>query len=133
METVTFISHKFTLLLFSCSIVSNFLQPHGLQHCRPPCPSPSLKDCPDTCHCIGYATQPSHPLIPSSPFALNHSQALGTFPISRLFASGDQNTGVSASASVLPMSIQGGFPLRLTGLISLLSNGLSGVFSSIIV
>ena len=59
--------------------------------------------------------------------------ALGTFPINRLFASGDQNTGVSALASVLPMSIQGGFPLRLTGLISLLSSRPSGVFSSITV
>ena len=58
---------------------------------------------------------------------------LGTFPISELFASGDQNTGVSTSASVPPMSIQSGFPLRLTGLISLLSSGLSGVFSSITV
>ena len=56
-----------------------------------------------------------------------------TFPMSQLFASDDQNTGSSASASVLPMSIQGWFPLRLTGLISLLFKGLSGVFPSIIV
>ena len=54
----------------------------------------------------------------------------GTFPMSWLFASDGPNTGASASASVLPMSIQGWFPLRLTGLISLLSKGLSGVFSS---
>ena len=52
-----------------------------------------------------------------------------TFTMSQLFASDDQNTGASVSASVLPMSIQGSFPLRLTGLISLLSKGLSGVFS----
>ena len=51
--------------------------------------------------------------------------------MSQLFTSGDQNIGVSASASVLPMNIQGGFPLGLTGLISVLSKGLSGVFSSI--
>ena len=56
-----------------------------------------------------------------------------TFPMSQLFASGDQNTGASASASVLPMNIQGWFPLRLTGLISLLSKGLSGVLSSTMV
>ena len=56
--------------------------------------------------------------------------ASDTFPMSQLFASGDQNTGASASASVLPMSIQDWFPLRLTGLISLLSKGLSAVFSS---
>ena len=55
---------------------------------------------------------------------------LGTFPKSCLFASGDQNTGASASASVITMGIQGWCPLRLTGLISLLSKGLSGVFSS---
>ena len=54
----------------------------------------------------------------------------GTFPVSQLFASDDQTTGVSASASVLPRSVQGWFPSRLTGLISLLSKGLSGVFSS---
>ena len=58
--------------------------------------------------------------------------ASGTFPMSQLFTSDDQNTGVSALASVLPMSIWGWFPLRLTGLISLLSKGLSGVFSSTI-
>ena len=52
-----------------------------------------------------------------------------TFTMRQLFASNDQNTGASVSASVLPMSIQGSFPLRLTGLISLLSKGLSGVFS----
>ena len=54
----------------------------------------------------------------------------GTFPMSCLFASGDQNTGVSASGSVLPVNIQGWSPLRLPGLISLLSKGLSEVFSS---
>ena len=89
-------------------------------------------------HCIGGAIQPSHPLTPSSPSALNLFPASGTFPVSQLFPSDDQNTGVSASASVLatsiqgwfPTSIQGLFPLRLTGLISLLSKGLSGVFSS---
>ena len=59
--------------------------------------------------------------------------ASGTFPMSQLFVSDDQNTGVSASAAVLPMSIQGWFPLGLTSLISLLSKGLSGVFSSITV
>ena len=56
--------------------------------------------------------------------------ASGIFPVSRLFTSHDQNTGASASASVLPVNIQSWSPLRLTGLISLLSKGLSGVFSS---
>ena len=83
-------------------------------------------------HCIGDATQPSHPLMPSS-LCLQSFPALGTFLLSRLFASDDQNTGASASASVLPMSIQGWFPLRVTDLISLLSKGLSEIFSSTIV
>ena len=75
-------------------------------------------------HCIGDAVQPSHPLMPSSPSSLNLSQHQG-----HLFASDDQNTG--ASAAVLPVNIQDRSPLRLTGLISLLSKELSGVFSSI--
>ena len=66
--------------------------------------------------------------VPSAS-ALNLSQRQGFFSMSQLFASDDQNTGVSASASVLPMSVQDWFPLRLTGLI-MLSKGLSGVFSS---
>ena len=62
-------------------------------------------------------------------FCLQSFQASGTFPMSQLFISDDQNTGASASASVLPTSIQNWFPLRLTGLIFLLSKGFSGVFS----
>ena len=107
------------------------LRPHGLQHTRPPCPSPSPKVCPSSCPLHQWCH-----LVISSSGALFSScpqsfRASGTFPVDQLFASGDQNTGASASASVLlPMSIQGWFPLRLTGLISLLSKGLSGVFSS---
>ena len=70
---------------------------------------------------------PSSDTLFSCPQSLSAS---GTFPMSQLFASDDQNTGVSASTSVLPRSIQGWFPLRLTGLISLLSKELSGVSSS---
>ena len=62
-------------------------------------------------HCIGDAIQPSHPLMPSSPSAFS-LPASGTFSMSQLFASDDQNTGVSASASFLPKSIEGQFPLR---------------------
>ena len=71
-----------------------------------------------------------HLLSPSSPSAFECFPTSGSFPMSQLFASGGQSIGASASASVLPKSIQGWFPLRLTGLISLLSKGLSGVFSS---
>ena len=82
-------------------------------------------------HCISDAIQPSHPLMHSFSYALNLCQHQGlTFPLSQQFTSDDQNTGVPASTSVLPMSIQGWFPLRLTGLILLLSKGLSGVFCS---
>ena len=73
--------------------------------------------------------QPSHPLLPLSPLALSLSQNQ-SFPMNQLFTSGGQNIETSASASVLPLSIQGWFPLRLTGLISLLSKGLSRVFSN---
>ena len=61
-------------------------------------------------------------------FCLQPFPGSGILPMSQLFASDDQNTGVSAS--VLPLTIQGGFPLKLTGLFSLLSKGLTGVFSS---
>ena len=79
-------------------------------------------------HGIGDAIQTSHPLTPSFPFCPQSFPASGTFPMNHLFTSDDQNTG--ASASVLPVNIQGWFLLRLTGLISLLSKGLLGVFSS---
>ena len=118
------------LLLCSCSVVSNSLRPHGLQHARPPCPSPSPGVCPSSCSLHWWccpATSSSKALYSFCPQSF---PASGTFPMSRLFTSDDQNTGASASASVLPVNIQGWSPLRLTGLISLLSTGLSGVFSS---
>ena len=81
-------------------------------------------------HWIGDAIQPSHPLSPPCAPALNLSQHQGLFPVSRLFASGGQSIEASASASVLPMNIHGWYPLGLTGSISLLSKGLSRVFST---
>ena len=115
---------------FSCSVMSDSLQPHGLQHARPPCPSPTTgvhsKSCPLSQWC--------HPTISSSvvPFSSGFQSfpASGYFPVSQFFASGGQSIGVSASASVLPMNIQGWFPLQLTSWISLLSKGLSRVFSN---
>ena len=83
-------------------------------------------------HCIGDTYQPHHPPKPSSP-SPQFPPVSGTSPVSQLFISDDQNTAVSASASVLPMSIQDWFPSRLTALVSLQSKGLSGVFSSTIV
>ena len=82
-----------------------------------PVPHHLLKFAQVHAHCFSDAIQPSHPLMPSFPFVLNLSQRQGLFQWNLLFTSDDQNTGVSTSASVLPMTIQGWFPLRLTGLI----------------
>ena len=117
------------LLLFSRPVISNSLWSHGLQHARPPCPSPSPRVCPSSCSLHQWC----RPAISSSDtlfFCPQSFPASGTFPGSRLFTSDDQITGASASASVLPMSIQGWFPLRWTVLIFLQSKGLSRVFSS---
>ena len=81
-------------------------------------------------HWVGDAIQLSHSLSPPFSSCPQSLPALGSFPKSWLFTSGGQNTAASASATVLPMNIQGWFLLGLTGLISLLSKGLSRVFSS---
>ena len=116
---------------FSRSVVSNPLRPHLLQHTRLPCPSPAPRVYSNSCPLSRYC----HPTISSSvvPFSshLQSFPASGSFLMSQFFTSGGQSVGVSASASVLPMSIQGWFPLGLTGLISLLSKGLSRVFSTV--
>ena len=116
------------LLLFSQQVVSNSSQLHGLQHARLPCLSPSPGDCPSSCPLNRWC----HPTISSSvvlfSFCLQSFPVLEYFPMSQLLASGGQS--IRASASVLPKNIQGWFPLRLTGLISLMSKGLSRVFSS---
>ena len=118
------------LLLFSCSALSNSLRPHGLQHTRLPCPSPS----PGACSNLFPLSWWCHPTISSSviPFSycLQSFSVSGSFPMSWLFTSGGQSIGASSSASVLPMNIQDWFPLRLTGWISFQSKGLSRVFSS---
>ena len=81
-------------------------------------------------HWVGDAIQPSHPL--SSPFSscLQSFPASGSFPVSRLFTSGGQIIGASASALVFPINIQYWYPLGLTGLISFQSKGLSRIFSN---
>ena len=121
----------FLLLLFSCSLTSNSLQPRQLQHTRLPCPSPSPRGCSDLCPLSWWC----HPTISSSvtPFSscLQSISASGSFPVSRLFASGGQSIGASALTSVLPMNIQGWFSLGLTGLISLQSREFSTVFPTL--
>ena len=115
---------------FSHSVVSNSLQPHGLQHPRPPCRSPTPEVYSDSCPLSRWC----HPTISSSfiPFSsyLQSFPASGSFPMSQFFTSGGQRTGVSASASVHPMNIQDWFPLGWTDWISLQSKGLSRVFSN---
>ena len=97
---------------------------------RLPCPSPSPRVCSNSCP----LSQWCHPTISSSvtPFSscLQSFPASGSFPVIWLFASGGYSIGASASASVLPVSIQGWFPLGLTGLISLQSKGLLVIFNS---
>ena len=118
------------IVQFSCSVVSNSLQPHGLQHARPPCPSPTPGAYSNSCPLSRWC----HPPISSSviPFS-SHLQSFppsGSFPISQLFAPGGQSIRVSASISVLPMNIQDWFPLGWTGWISLQSKGLPRFFSN---
>ena len=111
--------YLFSSVQFSHSVMSNSLQPHGLQHTRPPCPSPTpgvyQKSCPLSRWC--------HPTISSSviPFSSwpQSFPASGSFQMSHLFTSGGQSIGVSASASVLPMNTQDWSPLGWTGWISL--------------
>ena len=115
---------------FSCSVVSDSLQPHGLQHARRPCPPPTPGVYPNSCPLSRWC----HPTISSSvvPFSshLQSSPTSGSFNTSQFFTSGGQGIGVSASASVLPMNIQDLFPLGWTGWISLQSKGRSRVFSN---
>ena len=117
------------LLLFSHSVMSNSLPLHGLQHTRLPRSSPSPRACSNSCP----LSQWCHPAISSSivPFScLQSFPASGSFLMSRLFTSGGQSIGASASASVLPTNIQDWIPLGLTGWVSLQSKGLSRVFSN---
>ena len=122
------------MLLFSSSVTSDSLQPHEPQHARLLSPLLSPRVCSNSCPLSWWC----HPTISASvvPFSScpQSFPASGSFPLSRPFTSGgDQKTEASASASVLPMNIQGWFPLGLTGLISFQSKGLSRVFSSTIV
>ena len=120
-------SHKMPSVQFSCSVVSDSLQPHELQHARPPCPSPTPRVYPKPCPSSRWC----HPAITSSFSSCPQSfPAIGSFPMSQHFAWGGQSIGVSASKSVLPMNIQDWSPLGWTGWISLQSKGLSKVFSN---
>ena len=115
----------FSSVQFSHSVVSDSLRSHESQHARPPCPSPTPGVYSNSCPLSRWC----HPTISSSvvPFSsrLQSFPASGSFPMSQFFASDGQSIGVSASASVLPVNIQGWSPLGWTGWISLQSKGLS--------
>ena len=126
---LSFSSSQFSSVAQSCLT----LRPHGLQHARPPCPSPTPRVHPNPYPLSWWC----HPTISSSvvPFS-SHLQSFpssGSFQMSQFFTSGGQSIGVSASTSVPPMNIQDWFPLELTGWISLQSKRLSRVFSNAIV
>ena len=128
--TLYSIECKLSSVQFSCSVMSNSLWPHGLQHTTPPCLSPTPVVYSNSCP----LSQWCHPTISSSviPFSscLQSFPASGSFQMSQFFISGGQRIGVSSSASVLPMNIQDWFPLGFTGWNSLQSKGLSRVFSN---
>ena len=120
----------FSSVQLSHSVVFYSLQPHGLQHTRPPCPSPNPRVYSNSCPLSRWC----HPTISSSavPFSsrLQSFPASGSFQMSQFFTSGGQRIGTSASASVLPMNIQDWFPLGWTGWISLQTLRDSWVFSN---
>ena len=120
----------FSLVQFSHSLVSDSLRPRGLLHARPPCPLPTPRVYPNPCLLSRWC----HPTISSSviPFCScpQSFPASGSSQISQLFTSGGQSTGVSPSASVIPMNTQDWSPSEWTGWISLQSKGLSRVFSN---
>ena len=121
---------QFSSVQFSHSVVSDSWQPNGLQHARPPCPSPTAGVYPNP----RPLSQWCHPTIFSSVVLFSSCPqsfpASGSFPMTQLFASGGQSIGVSASTSVHPMNTQDWFPLERTCWISLQSKGLSRVFSN---
>ena len=127
------VSHTINSVQFSHSVMSDSLQPHGLQQARLPCPSPTPGAYSNSCP----SNQWCHPTISSSviPFSpcLQSFPESGSFPLNQLFTSGGQSIGASASASVLPMNTQDWSSLGWTDWISLLSKGLSRVFSNITV
>ena len=122
--------HEDQSIQFSRSVVSDSLQPLRLQHARLPCPSPMPRAYSNSCPSCWWC----HPTISSSvvPFSshLQSFPASGSFPVTQFFASGGQSIGVSVSASVLPVNVQGWFPSGWTGWISLQSKGLSRVFNT---
>ena len=110
-STANTITVQFSKIQLNCSVMSNSLWPHGLQHARLPCPSPTCEVCLNPCQLSWWC----HPTISSSVIPLSSCpqsfSTSGSFPMSQFFTWGGQSTGASASASVLPMNTQDWFPL----------------------
>ena len=119
---VTQITHC-SSVQFSYLVVSDSLRPHGLQHNRLPCPSPTPNACSNSCSSSWWCHLPISSSVIPFPSCLQSFSASGSFPMNQFFASKDkiidQSIGASASTSVLPVNIQDWIPLGLTGLISL--------------
>ena len=113
-------THSFGSVQFSRSVISNSLRPHGLQHARLPCPSPTPRACSNSCSLSQWCHSTSSSSVAPFSSCLQSFPPSGSFQMSQFFTSGGQSIGASASASALSMNIQGWFPLELTGLISLL-------------
>ena len=121
-------SYNLTSVQFSHSVMSNSLQPHGLQPARLPCPSPTPRACSNSCPLSLWCHQGILcRLLPLPPSVFCSIRVFSNEWVHRISG---QSIGVSASASVLPMNIQNWFPLGWTGWISLQSKGLSRVFSN---
>ena len=107
-------TYIFSSVQFSHSVISNSLRPHELPHTRPPCPSPTPGACSNSCPLSQWCHPTNSPSV--IPFFTRHHSfpASGSFPVSQFFASGGQSIRVSASPSVLPMTIQDWFPLGWT-------------------
>ena len=125
--------NNWAIICLCCCLATKSCLPHKLQHARPPHPSLSPGVCSNLCPLSQWCHPNNSSSVTLFSSCLQSFLESGSFPVNQLFASGGQSIGTSASASVLPMNIQGWFPLGLTGLISLLSKGLSRVFSSTII
>ena len=121
---------KVNSVQFSCSVMSDSSWPHGRQHTRPPCPSPTPRAYSNSCPLSWWRDPTISSSVVTYSFCLPSLPASASFPMSQLFTSGGQNIGVAASTSVLLMNIQDWFPLTLTALISLHSKGFWRVFNT---
>ena len=126
------LTHSHMQTKYCCSVTQSCptLWPHGLQHIRLPCPSQFPEVCSNSCPSRQWCHPPISSSVSPSSSCLQSFPASGSFPRSKFFASGGQSTGASASVSVLSLNTQGWFHLGLTGLIFLLSKGLSRIFSN---